>query len=377
MSQEKKKEKLDIALLALVLILVVFGLVMLMSTSAYNGRVKFDDSAYYFKKQLFATALGLMAMYLISRMDYHRLTALAPACYVLALILSTAVLFFGQEYNGSKRWLALGPLSFQPSEFSKVAVILFLAWVTERTRGRTDSFGFMAKIMVLLLPIVGLVGTNNLSTAIIVMAITVLLLFLVHPKTKRFVVFACVVLVLAVIVVVYLKIQISDMATSTDFRMRRIIAWLNPEANSDKDSYQFLQGLYAIGSGGFFGKGLGNSTQKLSAIPEAQNDMILTVICEELGVFGAILILCLFGFMLYRLMFIARNAPDLYGSLIAAGIFSHIALQVILNIAVVTGLIPTTGVTLPFISYGGTAVVFLLAEMGIALGISSKIELKD
>ena len=125
--------------------------------------------------------------------------------------------------------------------------------------------------------------TDNLSTAIIVMAITVLLLFLVHPKTKRFVVFACVVLVLAVIVVVYLKIQISDMATSTDFRMRRIIAWLNPEANSDKDSYQFLQGLYAIGSGGFFGKGLGNSTQKLSAIPEAQNDMILTVICEELG----------------------------------------------------------------------------------------------
>lgn len=147
---------------------------------------------------------------------------------------------------------------------------------------------------------------------------------------------------------------------------------------------KFRQGQLSVPSGlicnrirWIFGKGLGNSTQKLSAIPEAQNDMILTVICEELGVFGAILILCLFGFMLYRLMFIARNAPDLYGSLIAAGIFSHIALQVILNIAVVTGLIPTTGVTLPFISYGGTAVVFLLAEMGIALGISSKIELKD
>ena len=154
---------------------------------------------------------------------------------------------------------------------------------------------------------------------------------------------------------------------SDNFRMRRIIAWLNPEANSDKDSYQFLQGLYAIGSGGFFGKGLGNSTQKLSAIPEAQNDMILTVICEELGVFGAILILCLFGFMLYRLMFIARNAPDLYGSLIATGIFAHIALQVTLNIAVVTGLMPTTGVTLPFISYGGTAIVILLARWELRL----------
>ena len=159
----------------------------------------------------------------------------------------------------------------------------------------------------------------------------------------------------------------------------RINTWRDP-FNAEwyrGDGWQIAQCLIAIGSGGLFGTGLGGSIQKLGFVPEAQNDMILTVICEELGVFGAILILCLFGFMLYRLMFIARNAPDLYGSLIAAGIFSHIALQVILNIAVVTGLIPTTGVTLPFISYGGTAVVFLLAEMGIALGISSKIELKD
>ena len=138
-----------------------------------------------------------------------------------------------------------------------------------------------------------------------------------------------------------------------------------------------MQGLYAIGSGGFFGKGLGNSTQKLGVIPEAQNDMILTVICEELGVFGAIVILILFGYMLYRLMFIAKNAPDLYGSLIAVGIFAHIALQVILNIAVVTNLIPTTGITLPFISYGGTSILFLMTEMGIALGISRRIKLED
>ena len=144
----------------------------------------------------------------------------------------------------------------------------------------------------------------------------------------------------------------------------------------DTGSYQVKQGLYASGSGGFFGKGLGNSTQKLGVIPEAQNDMILVVICEELGVFGAIVILVLFGLLLYRLMFIAKNAPDLYGSLIATGIFAHIALQVILNIAVVTGLLPTTGITLPFISYGGTAILFLLAEMGIALGISRKIRLE-
>lgn len=137
-----------------------------------------------------------------------------------------------------------------------------------------------------------------------------------------------------------------------------------------------MQGLYAIGSGGFFGKGLGNSTQKLGVIPEVQNDMILTIVCEELGVFGAIVILLLFGLMIYRLMFIARNAPDLYGALLATGVLAHIALQVTLNIAVVTNLIPTTGITLPFISYGGTSIVFLMTEMGIALGVSRKIKLQ-
>ena len=138
-----------------------------------------------------------------------------------------------------------------------------------------------------------------------------------------------------------------------------------------------MQGLYAIGSGGFFGKGLGNSTQKLGVIPEVQNDMILTIVCEELGVFGVIVVLVLFGLLLYRLMFIAKNAPDLYGSLVARGIFAHISLQVILNIAVVTNMMPTTGVTLPFISYGGTSILFLMTEMGIALGISRKIKLKQ
>ena len=215
--------------------------------------------------------------------------------------------------------------------------------------------------------------TDNLSTAIIVFAITCILIFVVHPKTKPFVAGVIAAGIVGIIGIIFLKYTLAE---SDNFRMRRIIAWLNPEANADTDSYQFLQGLYAIGSGGFFGKGLGNSTQKLHAIPEAQNDMILAVICEELGVFGAIIILCLFAFMLYRLLFIARNAPDLYGALIATGIFAHIALQVTLNIGVVTGLLPTTGVTLPFISYGGTAIVILLAEMGIALGISSKIRLK-
>ena len=162
------------------------------------------------------------------------------------------------------------------------------------------------------------------------------------------------------------------METSGNFRLRRILVWLNPEKYASEGGYQIMQALYAIGSGGFFGKGLGNSAQKM-IIPEVQNDMILSIICEELGVFGAIMVLILFRMLLYRLLFIAQNAPDLYGSLVVSGIFAHIALQVILNVMVVINCIPTTGITLPFISYGGTSVLFLMAEMGLALGVSSKI----
>ena len=216
-------------------------------------------------------------------------------------------------------------------------------------------------------------GASVRRAAALLLAITCILIFVIHPKTKPFL---AVIGVGAAVAAIGIAVLSVTAANSENFRLQRIISWLNPEATMDTGSYQVMQGLYAIGSGGFFGKGLGNSTQKLGVIPEAQNDMILVVICEELGVFGAIIILVLFGLLLYRLMFIAKNAPDLYGSLIATGIFAHIALQVILNIAVVTGLLPTTGITLPFISYGGTAILFLMAEMGIALGISRKIRLE-
>ena len=215
--------------------------------------------------------------------------------------------------------------------------------------------------------------TDNLSTAIIVFGITCILIFVVHPKTAPF---AALVSVGLVILLVGVQIISATMSTSENFRMRRIIAWLNPEEYAAEGAYQTLQGLYAIGSGGFFGKGLGNSAQK-RIIPEVQNDMILSVICEELGIFGAIVVLILFAMLLYRLLFIAQNAPDLYGSLIVTGIFAHIALQVVLNVAVVTNTIPNTGITLPFISYGGTSILFLMAEIGIALGVSGKIELEE
>lgn len=376
-TREKEKLYYDYDLLLVIIFLMCFGLVMLYSSSAYSAQVDYKNDMFFFTRQAMIGIIGFIVMFIVSKIDYHLYGAYAKELFWFSMFLMALVQTpLGKTVNGARRWIRLpGGLSLQPAEFTKIAVILFIAYeicLLGQKAKKWDGikillgYGLVATLGVFLL-------TDNLSTAIIVFAITCILIFVVHPKTKPFVAGVIVAGIVGIIGIIFLKYTL---AKSDNFRMRRIIAWLNPEANADTDSYQFLQGLYAIGSGGFFGKGLGNSTQKLHAIPEAQNDMILAVICEELGVFGAIIILCLFAFMLYRLLFIARNAPDLYGALIATGIFAHIALQVILNIGVVTGLLPTTGVTLPFISYGGTAIVILLAEMGIALGISSKIRLK-
>ena len=344
-------------MLVLVVLLAVFGLAVLLSTSEYNGRVRFGDSAYYFKKQLFATALGMGVMYAVTVMDYHFFLKLAPAAYLLSMLLSTAVLLFGQEINGSKRWLNLGPLSFQPSEFAKVAVILFLAWQIERTKKRTDGFWFMCRTMLTLLPIVGLVGSNNLSTAIIILGIGVILIFVSNPKYMQFI-------GLGGAGVSFIAVFLA----AESYRLERLAIWRNPEKY--EKGFQTIQGLYAIGSGGIFGRGLGSSLQKLGFVPEAQNDMIFSIICEELGLTGAAVLILIFGLLLWRLGVIAMHARDLAGALICGGIMGHLAIQVILNIAVVTNTIPNTGITLPFISYGGTSVVFLLGEMGLALNVS-------
>ncbi|MCI5649696.1 MAG: FtsW/RodA/SpoVE family cell cycle protein [Fusicatenibacter sp.] len=357
MTDNKSKQKIDEVLLVLVLLLLAGGLVILYSTSAYNGRVKFQDPAYYFKKQLFSSLLGLLLMYVISEMDYHRLSEWAPWLYLVSLGLSTAVLFFGSEYNGSRRWLTIGPLSFQPSEFAKVAVILFLSWVVEKTRRKTTSLWFMMSVLASALPIVALVGSNNLSTAIIILGIAIFVIFISNPKYLPF-------LGIGGVGIGFIGIFLS----LESYRLERIAIWKNPEAY--EKGFQTIQGLYAIGSGGIFGRGLGSSMQKLGFVPEAQNDMIFSIICEESGLVGACIVILLFGLLIWRLMVIAVHAKDLCGALIAGGIMGHIALQVILNIAVVTNTIPNTGITLPFISYGGTSVVFLLGEMGLALSVS-------
>lgn len=356
-AKKQGREPFDYGLMLCVLILVVFGLVVLYSTSAYNGRVKFADSAYYLKKQFFATSLGLAAMYGVSKIDYHKWERLAWLGYLVSILLSTAVLFFGDEYNGSKRWLSLGPLSFQPSEFAKVAVILLLASVISRRVRKMKSLKQMFLVMLLILPIVGLVGTNNLSTAIIIMGIAVILVFVASPKYLQFVAMGG---LGAGFLAIFLSVE--------SYRLERLAIWRNPEAY--EKGYQTLQGLYAIGSGGLFGVGYGQSMQKLGFVPEAQNDMIFSIICEEFGLVGAALLMLLFLLMGWRLLMIAVHVTDLFGCMIAVGIMGHILIQVILNIAVVTNTIPNTGITLPFISYGGTSVLFLLSEMGLALNVS-------
>ena len=367
----------DYSLVAILIFLVCFGLVMLYSTSAYSALVKYGDSMYYFKRQIVFCTLGFVIVYFVSRFPYRFYSVFAKKLYFFSIFLMALVQTpLGKSVNGARRWIRLpAGQQFQPAEVAKIAIILFIPYMLCLMGKQIRTLEGVAKVL--------LWGgfsaacvyflTDNLSTAIIVMGITCILIFVVHPKTAPFI--AIVVGGLAFIMIA-VRILGAVLENSNNFRLNRILVWLEPEAHASKGGYQIMQALYAIGSGGFFGKGLGNSAQKM-IIPEVQNDMILSVICEELGVFGAIIILILFGMLLYRFLFIAQNAPDLYGSLVVTGIFAHIALQVILNVAVVINLIPTTGITLPFISYGGTSVLFLMAEMGIALGVSRKIQFDE
>lgn len=367
----------DYSLLAIIIFLMCFGLVMLYSISSYEARTEYGDGMYFLKRQGLIGLGSIAVMMWVSRLDYHMFSKYAAMSYWGSMLLFALVKFtpLGIEVNGARRWFRLpANQSFQPAEIMKIAVIIFIPYLICRMGNKVHTlkgslgvveWGGLAALGVYVL-------TDNLSSAIIVMGISCCILFVVHKKQKIFLWIAGGGLAVFVAGSYILGRLLEN---STSFRLRRIIAWLNPEKYASTISFQTVQGLYAIGSGGFFGKGLGNGVQK-TVIPEVQNDMILSAICEELGVFGAIIILVLFGLLIYRLLFIAQNAPDLYGALIMTGIMSHIAIQVILNVMVVTNMMPNTGITLPFISYGGTSILFLMIEMGMALGISRRIKLE-
>lgn len=366
----------DYSLKFIIYFLLIFGLIILYSTSSYNGRLKTGDPAFYLKRQMLNTMLGVIGMEVISRIDYRRWKPFAIYAYAASIIMTLLVQFtpLGVEQNGARRWLGYGSFSFQPAEVAKISLIVFLAvLVCELGKNirRIKSLG----VILLLTGILALFVykfTDNLSTGIIILGIGVVVAFVAYPEYKPFLLGAA---GLFAVVSIGLFVIFNFVPEDSSFRIQRVFAWRNPENYTSDFAYQTLQALYAIGSGGLFGKGLGNSIQKLGFVPEAQNDMIFSIICEELGLFGAIAIIFVFCLMLWRFMIIANNAPDLYGSLIMVGIMAHIAIQVVLNIAVVTNVIPNTGITLPFISYGGTSVIFLLAEMGLALNISSKMRI--
>lgn len=367
--REKKKKiaYFDYNLLFLIIFLLSFGLVMLYSSSAYISANKYGDDAYYLKRQLRNIGLGAVMMFIMAKIDYRIWKKFGTLAYFGSFVLCILVFMpgIGSSSHGSSRWIDLGPVSFQPSEVAKLGIIIFLAAIIEKVPRQMGDWKTLAKIFAMTIPLLGIVAYSNLSTAVIIFGIIACMLFVASPKYSHFVILG----LLGVAFIVFFILF-------AGYRGNRVKAWLHPETAGDS-GYQTMMGLYAIGSGGLFGKGLGESLQKLGNVPESQNDMIFTIICEELGLFGAVCLILLFVLLIWRMMVIANNSQDLYGSLLVVGVMAQVAIQAILNIAVVTNTIPNTGVILPFVSYGGTSIIFLMAEMGLVLSVSKGIKLES
>lgn len=364
-----KRVPIDYTLLVIVIFLLCFGLVMLYSASSYNAQIKQGSSFFYLKKQTISTFIGIVAMIIITFIPYQVWKKFAVLAYVMSIICIILVKSpIGINVNGASRWIGVGSASFQPAELAKISVIIFTAYAINRVGKKIVKLSTVIKLLLLnaFISVMIVVLTSNLSSAVIIFGISFVMVFVASPRYSHFVVMAGLAAGAAVLMIGFVS-----------YRMDRIEAWLDPQTYSAEGGYQVLQALYAIGSGSIFGKGLGNSVQKLGFVPEAQNDMIFTIICEELGLFGAVSIILVFLFMIWRFIKIAKGARDMFGMLVVVGIMAHISLQVILNIAVVTNTIPNTGITLPFISYGGTSVLFLLSEMGLALSVSRQMRIKE
>lgn len=369
-NKRKMHSYYDYSLLFLILFLVCFGLVMIYSTSSYNAQRLNDDATYYLQRQALFAGAGILIMIFVSKIDYRIYIKKFPVIrlkpviilYFMCVVLQLYVLLFGPVINGAKRWIDMGPLGrFQPSELTKIAVILFTAYIVNLAPKKLDKFTGFLRVVMFIAPLLILIVIENFSTALIVGVIMVAICFVASRKKFYFIISGAL-LIGAGSIFVFLE----------PYRFERIKIWLNVE--TEPKGYQILQGLYAIASGGVFGKGLGESMQKLGFIPESHNDMIFSVICEELGLFGAFALILLFLLLIWRIFIIAINATDLYGGLIATGVLAHIASQVLINIAVVTNSIPSTGIPLPFISYGGSSVMVILFEMGIVLSVSNQIK---
>lgn len=376
MKKKRSQRFYDYSLLFTIAFLIMFGLLMIYSASSYKAQLDYNGNAAYFMTRQGVIALGGFAfMILISRLDYRWYAKFYKLAIAVSWFMMIAVSFVGRRVNGKRRWLGVGPLSFQPTELVKITIIVSVAVLLVKLGRDVDRPAGIARIAMVVLPLAAIVAANNLSSGIIIAGIGFVMLFVAsRKKLWYFLVMAAGGLVIAFAPQIGNGLRAIHLLKP--YQLSRINVWKNPEAFASEGGYQVLQGLYAIGSGGLFGKGLGESIQKLGFVPEAQNDMIFSIICEELGLFGAVALILVFMFMIYRFMVIASNAPDLFGCLLVVGVMAHIAIQVILNIAVVTNTIPNTGITLPFISYGGTSIIFLEAEMGMVLSVSNQIKLE-
>ncbi|MEG2350857.1 MAG: FtsW/RodA/SpoVE family cell cycle protein [Hungatella sp.] len=377
MAKKKRSQRFyDYSLLFTIIFLTIFGLIMIYSASSYKAQLNYNgNAAYFMTRQAVIALVGFAVMLIISKMDYHWYAKFTVFAYLLSLALMIAVSLFGRKVNGKRRWLGVGSLSFQPTELVKITLIVVLAAVITIMGSKINQLKSVAVIIALTLPVAGLVAMNNLSSGIIICGIAFVMLFVACKKKWPFVL--CIGMGAGMIFMASpIAHALESVGLLKPYQLNRINVWQNPEAYPSTGGFQVLQGLYAIGSGGLFGKGLGESIQKLGFVPEAQNDMIFSIICEELGLFGAVSVILIFMFMIYRFTLIAGNAPDLFGALLVVGVMAHIAIQVILNIAVVTNTIPNTGITLPFISYGGTSILFLMIEMGMVLSVSNQIKLE-
>ena len=356
--------RVDFSVLLVITALCAFGLVMIFSASYYYAQHYSganNDSFYYLKKQLVYLLLGYPVMLLISMIDYRIIERLRSVFLAISLLLLVAVLIWGQDLNGGKRWLNIAGISIQPSELAKFGLMIFMCSYMSRHRHEMNTFRFgMLPMLIAIGAIAGLVMLQpNMSMAVIIGFIGVVLLYLGGCDLKQLIVLG-VIGIVGVLVLAYAQ----------PYRVARMTSFSNPETDPLGSGYQLLQSFYAIGSGGFFGKGLNNSYQKLLYMTYGESDFIFAILCEEFGFFGGLVVILMYAWIVFRGIVIAMNCRNRFGSLLAAGISIVFGFQVFVNIGVVTGLLPTTGQSLPFISAGGTSLIVFLAAMGLLLSIS-------
>lgn len=355
---------LDVTFLVLVLLILTFGLIMLFSASYAYAYYHENDSFYYIKRQLIFAAGGVIAMIVASHMDYRNWMNLAEPVLGVTLGLLVIVLFC-PEINGVHRWIPLGFTTFQPSEIAKFAIVLMFAKMITLYGERLNQMRIMLRFLIVLgIVVILMVLEPHLSGTILIISIAGIMLFIGGLNGKW--------IALAgglAVSVVAAAIMIPGVV---EYARGRLEYWLDPFADTQGLGYQTIQSLLAIGSGGVMGLGLGNSRQKYLYVPEPQNDFIFSIVCEELGLVGAAIVVILFALLVWRGYVIAIRAKDKFGSMLAVGLTTQVGLQALLNVAVVTNTIPNTGISLPFFSYGGTALMMLLAQMGVILSVSRR-----